>query len=221
MIRPAARTAERRALMVTKTLCISADSHVVEAAEVFDGLEARFGEQAPNILKHPEYGDMLVVPGQPIRPNFGVGRYGIAGLYANDPATSPDASVKGYAGVRPGVLDPVKRGSRTRSSTASTRRCCIPSVLFAIYRMHEPGGRSGRCSTTTTTGCANYCSPGARTGCSRWPVSRCRTSTPASRSSSARRRWGISGGCIPCVPPADLPVLRPCLRAASGPRPWS
>ena len=73
---------------MNQELCISADSHVVEAPEVFAGLARQYGEdQAPRIVYHPEYGDTLVIPGQPIRPNFGVGRYGIAGLYANDPET--------------------------------------------------------------------------------------------------------------------------------------
>ena len=51
------------------SLCISADSHVVETPEIFDGLEERFGD-APKIIRHPEYGDILTVPGQPLRPEL-------------------------------------------------------------------------------------------------------------------------------------------------------
>ena len=59
----------------------SCDSHVVEAREVFDGLEERFGSRAPRIVKDPpgKRGEYLVVPGTgPIA----VGRLGIAGTVA-------------------------------------------------------------------------------------------------------------------------------------------
>ena len=90
--------------MVARRLCISADSHVVEAPEMFAGLDQRFGEDAPKMIRHPEYGDTLVVPGRPIRPNFGVGRYRIAGHYANDDATL-QLIRQGYEGSQPGVMD--------------------------------------------------------------------------------------------------------------------
>ena len=37
-----------------RRLCISADSHVVEPAEVYAGLDKRFGDRAPHMVEHPE-----------------------------------------------------------------------------------------------------------------------------------------------------------------------
>ena len=85
----------------------SCDSHVVEAREVFEGLDAIFGSRAPriehNLNGHP--GDWLVLPGTAPIP---VGRLGIAGNRLGDPNT--DAKIaRGYEGLNPGVRDPNAR----------------------------------------------------------------------------------------------------------------
>lgn len=85
----------------------SCDSHVVEAREVFEGLEERFGSNAPRIVRDPgnKKGEFLIVPGTgPIA----VGRLGIAGNRLDDPKTA-DRIAQGYAGLNPGVLDSTKR----------------------------------------------------------------------------------------------------------------
>lgn len=85
----------------------SCDSHVVEAREVFEGLEDRFGSKAPKIVTNPDgaRGDFLVVPGTRMIP---VGRLGIAGNRLDDPKTD-ELIARGYEGLNPGVLDPTKR----------------------------------------------------------------------------------------------------------------
>lgn len=85
----------------------SCDSHVVEAREVFEGLEERFGAKAPKIVKDPDgaRGDFLVVPGNRMIP---VGRLGIAGNRLDDPRTD-ELIAQGYEGLNPGVLDSTKR----------------------------------------------------------------------------------------------------------------
>jgi len=85
----------------------SCDSHVVEAREVFEGLEGRFGDRAPRIERDlgGKPGDWLVLPGT--RP-IPVGRLGIAGSRLDDPATE-ERIAKGYDGLNPGVLDPHRR----------------------------------------------------------------------------------------------------------------
>jgi uncharacterized protein len=85
----------------------SCDSHVVEAREVFDGLEERFGSKAPRIVKNPagKKGEYLVVPGTgPIA----VGRLGIAGNRLDDPRTD-ELIARGYDGLNPGVRDSAYR----------------------------------------------------------------------------------------------------------------
>jgi len=92
----------------------SCDSHVVEAAEVFEGLVDRFGSKAPSIVTDPDgqRGDFLVIPaaGRPIS----VGRLGIAGLRLDDPVAE-ERMAKGYAGLNPGVLDSSKRLEEQRA----------------------------------------------------------------------------------------------------------
>ena len=175
--------------MVVKTLCISADSHVVEPPEVFNGLEERFGEEAPKILHHEEYGDILSVPGQPLRPNFGVGRLGIAGHYANDPETI-EMIHKGYAGMRKGVLDPVARLD-DQAIDGIDAEVLYPSVLFAIYRIKNPQGRRRRVPQLQRLA-GELLLLRLRAVCSRSPASRCTTSTKASPSSSAPPSWAIA-----------------------------
>jgi predicted TIM-barrel fold metal-dependent hydrolase len=85
----------------------SCDSHLVEAREVFDGLEARYGARAPRIVRdhNGQRGDWLLVPGAPPIP---VGRLGIAGHRLDDPATK-ELIARGYDGLNPGVRDPSAR----------------------------------------------------------------------------------------------------------------
>src|SRR5438105_2268929 len=54
---------------MAKTLCISADSHVVEPPELFAPLQKRFGERAPHIRYTEDRGPQL---------DLGDGRLGLA-----------------------------------------------------------------------------------------------------------------------------------------------
>ncbi|MFN0089638.1 MAG: amidohydrolase family protein [Acidimicrobiales bacterium] len=85
----------------------SCDSHVVEAPEVFLGLDERFGERAPRIVNglDGKRGEFVLLPGSPPIP---VGRLGIAGNRLDDPRTQERIS-QGYAGLNPGVMDPHRR----------------------------------------------------------------------------------------------------------------
>ena len=85
----------------------SCDSHVVEAREVFEGLEDRFGSRAPRIERDfkGRRGDWLVLPDMFPIP---VGRLGIAGHRLDDPATD-ERIAHGYDGLNPGVRDPHRR----------------------------------------------------------------------------------------------------------------
>ncbi|MEM7338708.1 MAG: amidohydrolase family protein [Actinomycetota bacterium] len=86
----------------------SCDSHVVEAAEIYDGLVDRFGSRAPFIEKdHKGKAGTWVVLPDGLRP-VPVGRLGIAGANLNDPATQERIEM-GYDGFNPGVMDPSVR----------------------------------------------------------------------------------------------------------------
>ncbi len=88
----------------------SCDSHVVEAASVFDGLTDRFGSsRAPYVTLDGHDGvpgAFMILPG--MDRGVSVGRLGIAGANLHDPATV-ERMAKGYDGLNPGVVDPHKR----------------------------------------------------------------------------------------------------------------
>ena len=90
---------------------ISADSHIIEPPEVFAGLEERFGDRAPRIVHEEGRGDFVFTPatGEQLGSALGgVGRLGIAGRSLDDPET--DRVIRlGYAGLRPGIADPIER----------------------------------------------------------------------------------------------------------------
>jgi len=83
----------------------SCDSHIVEAAIVFEGFEEQFGSRAPRIDHVDGKGDFLVLPKAGRIP---VGRLGIAGHRLDDPDTE-GLIARGYEGLNPGVLDPHAR----------------------------------------------------------------------------------------------------------------
>ena len=64
---------------------ISADSHVVEANEVFSGLTERFGDDAPRVMNTGEEFDAIIIPSQGLK-GTGAGRLGLAGLRLRDGA---------------------------------------------------------------------------------------------------------------------------------------
>src|SRR5688572_20475805 len=87
-------------------LTYSADSHIVEPAELFASLERQFGERAPRIVHDPDWGDFLVAPGVSGREAFSaryagipVGRLSVAGANLDDPAVQQQIK-RGYAGLR-------------------------------------------------------------------------------------------------------------------------
>lgn len=105
---------------------ISADSHVVEGPEVFEGLAERFGDEAPRVV-HGDKGDHIVIPAS----KRGVVNVGIMALAAtrldreaplerkpgHKPGTGTveDPEIRayldgGYAAMRAGLTDGARRG---------------------------------------------------------------------------------------------------------------
>jgi predicted TIM-barrel fold metal-dependent hydrolase len=119
---------------------ISADSHIVEPRELFDGLERRFGERAPRVQWDEQRGDVVSAPGVVgdggVGPTAPVGRLGIAGRNLDDPETQ--AMIRqGYAGLRPGIVDPRER---IKDQEADGVQCEVlfPSLFFRVFGLHDP-----------------------------------------------------------------------------------
>lgn len=105
---------------------ISADSHVVEAREVFAGLAERFGDEAPRIMDTDTEVDAIVIPKRGVQ-GAGAARLGLAGLRLREGAqlrrrpgrkpevddlTDPEIVAilkKGYGGLREGLRSGAKR----------------------------------------------------------------------------------------------------------------
>src|SRR5262250_661936 len=80
---------------------LSADSHVVEPADVWTSrIDARYRDRAPHVVKEVNgvTGDFFVCEG--LQP------FAVSGV---DPREYSDKMFKGYPGVRPGSWDPAQR----------------------------------------------------------------------------------------------------------------
>lgn len=106
---------------------ISADSHVVEGPEVFDGLAERFGDEAPRVVKGDNGSDFIVIPARE-RRKVNVAHMALAAtrLDRTEPierrrghkpgtGTVDDPEIQayltgGYAAMRPGLLNGALRG---------------------------------------------------------------------------------------------------------------
>ncbi len=118
---------------MAKSLCISADSHVVEPPELFAPLQKRFGERAPHIRYTEDRGPQL---------DLGDGRLGLAiggFLQAGFDFGRPDSREmlkKGYELARPGVYDIAER-LKDQERDGVDAEVVYPSVLFNVYQIAD------------------------------------------------------------------------------------
>jgi predicted TIM-barrel fold metal-dependent hydrolase len=119
--------------MPDKRLCISADSHVVEPAEVYAGLEKRFGDRAPRMIEHPERG--LVTDHGDGTLGYPVGTFTVAGQDWGDPAVREKAR-QGFKFARAGVLDVFER-TKDEELDGIDAEVLYPSVLFSVYQLKD------------------------------------------------------------------------------------
>ena len=182
----------------------SCDSHVVEPAEVFVGLETKFGERAPQIIRDykDRPGDWLVLPGAFPIP---VGRFGIAGNRLDDPATH-ELIAKGYDGLNPGVKDPhVRLDEQSRDGIVG--EVMYPSLNMLTFTLddrevvHEVFKRHNDY-------CVDYTSATPErliaVGC--LPLPDVDAAVEEIKRAAAR---GVRGFAIPCAAPIDKPYNDP------------
>lgn len=118
---------------------ISADSHIVEPRELFDGLERQFGDRSPRVRWDEQRGDVVSAPGVVgdggVGPIVPVGRLGIVGRSLDDPVTQ-DLIRQGYAGLRPGIVDP---SERVKDQDADGVGCEVlfPSLYFRVFGLPD------------------------------------------------------------------------------------
>ena len=184
--------------MTRPKLCISGDSHIVETPEVFEGLEARFGDAAPRMVFVEGRGDMLKI-GDALR--FPVGRFGVAGHFANDPATQEMIKM-GYSGLRPGILDPMAR-LKDQEIDGLDAEVLLPSILFGVYGISDPEIVAATFQNYNDW-VYNYASQAPTR---LYPTACIPLHDVNSGIAELRRakKMGHVGANIPCVPPKDRP----------------
>ncbi len=182
----------------------SCDSHVVEAREVFDGLEQRFGSNAPRIVKDPDgkRGEYLVVPGTgPIA----VGRLGIAGNRLDDPKTT-ELIERGYAGLNPGVLDSTKRLAE-QALDGICGEVMYPSLSMFTFAIPDNEIRAAAFERHNDW-VFDYCAPAPERligiGC--LPIPDVEASVKEARRAGTK---GVRGFSIPSHAPVDQPYSDP------------
>ncbi len=180
----------------------SCDSHVVEPAEVFEGLEDRFGDRAPHILTNGRGDKTTLALGAMKVP---VARFGIAGHRLDDPATH-ELIARGYPGMNPGVHDPVER-LKDQARDGIVGEVMYPSlnmltfshpdreVVHAIFRRHNDWIRD-YCSHSPERLIGVACLPLPDVEAAVEELLRC-------------ANMGVRGVAIPCQAPADKPYQHP------------
>ena len=204
-------------------LLISADSHVVEAPEVFAGLAQRFGDEAPRIDNVNGVIDAMVIPARGVRA-VPAAELGIAGHRLDPgrrierrrghkpfPEDKDDLHIKnilarGFSGLREGL---VRGGARSTDQEQDGVRAEVlyPSFFFSVFGLDHTE-LVAACFRNYNDWMADYCRPaGDRlVGLALIPLH-----DPAAGASELERvlRMGFRGGCIPCTAPADRPYRDP------------
>ena len=119
-------------MRLNTSLCISADSHVVEPPELFVPLRKHFGEQAPHIQFLDDRGPTLNLGNGQL--GMGVGGFLQAGLdFGRDPRA---LGKKGYELARPGVFD-VKARAEDQDLDGIDAEVIYPSIMFSVYQIEN------------------------------------------------------------------------------------
>src|SRR5205823_1012249 len=146
-------------------------------------------------------GDVLHI-GIEGRSGLPVGRFGIAGHYANDPETQ-EMMRKGYKGLRPGITDPVER-LKDQDIDGLDAEVLLPSVMFGIYPVVEDTKLVAATFRNYNDWIVNYCSVDPK----RLFPTACISLYDLDEAVAELRRavkMGHRGANIPCVPPVDKP----------------
>lgn len=202
-------------------LPISADSHVVEAEDVFIGLADRFGDDAPRVVNAGTIDDAIVIPAK--GPKGIRKRMGWAGMRIRDGveidrrrAHKPQVDdlsddeakavlAKGYDGLRPGIRDGAYRGD-DQDIDGVAAEFLYPG-FFGMFSFENPE-LAVACQRNYNDWLHDYATAGGERlyGLAALPVQ-----DPAAAADELRRvlDMGFRGGLIPCTSPAGRPYQDP------------
>ncbi len=184
-------------------LCISADSHVVEPAELFAPLEERLGSRAPHMVHNEAVGDQLDLGNGKL--GMPIGGFLIAGMDVGSPETKAQAR-RGYAIARPGVYD-VQARMADQDRDGVNAEVLYPSILFNVYQVEE-----NEVIQATFEAYNDWLNdyigkaPGRLFGLGAIQL---RDLDSALREMQRVKDMGFVGLCVPCTAPPELPFSDP------------
>ena len=200
---------------------ISADSHVMEAEDVFIGLPERFGDAAPRVVKAGTDDDAIVIPA--LGPRGVRKRMGWAGMRTRngveidrrsghkpevDDLTDAEARkllAKGYEGLRAGIRDGARRGE-DQDIDGVAAEFLYPG-FFGMFSF-ENTELLVACQRNYNDWLHDYATAanGRLYGLAALPMQ-----DPEAAAAELERviALGYKGGCIPCTSPADKPYFDP------------
>lgn len=196
---------------------ISADSHVVEAADVFVGLPERFGDDAPRIMYAGTDKDAIIIPS---KGAAGIRRrIGIAGLRKRDgaevtrrPGYKPDVDdmsaqdvvkimAQGYDGIREGIRNGAVRHI-DQDEDGIAAEFLYPG-FFGLFSFENPELLVA-CQKNYNDWLHDYSTAagGRLFGLAAIPIQ-----DPEAAVDELHRvsKMGFKGGCIPCTSPPEHP----------------
>jgi uncharacterized protein len=182
---------------------VSADSHVIEPADVWTArMESRFADRAPHVVQdHGKLkGDFFVCEDL---PPVSVKGFALAG---EDPKEWFRVAKAGYAGVRPGAWDPVERvKDQERDGVAA--EVLYPSLAMSLFQLGDSELRAASFRAYNDW-LADYVSQNPRrlAGVGLIPLDDPRTGV-AELERMARK--GLKGGMIWAEPPGEHPYHDP------------
>ena len=196
---------------------ISADSHVVEAKEVYIGLEEKFGDEAPRVMYENTENDSIVVPAA--GPRGVRKRMAFAGLrskeeveltrqHARKPEVDDISTAKaksvlalGYAGMREGVRDGAARGL-DQDMDGIKLEFLYPG-LFGMFSFQNTELLVA-CQKNYNDWLYDYAKAGAGRlyGLAAIPM---QDPVAAEKELTRAISKGFKGGCIPCSSPFEKP----------------
>ncbi|HMD05244.1 MAG TPA: hypothetical protein VKG68_08200, partial [Candidatus Binatus sp.] len=112
---------------------LSADSHVVEPADVWTArIDQRFLDRAPRVIKNfgGREGDFFAAEG--LRP-FAVAGFAVAGV---DPKEFAEKMAGGYPGVRPSAWDPALR-LKDQERDGVLAEVLYPSLGMRLFQLED------------------------------------------------------------------------------------
>jgi predicted TIM-barrel fold metal-dependent hydrolase len=182
---------------------ISADSHVVEPAELFEPLQQQFGERAPRVVFSEQSGHQLSLGNGVL--GLPIGGFLIGGMDIGSPETRAQ-SRRGYAIARKGVYD-VKERLVDQARDGVAAEVIYPSVIFNVYQIDDTNIVEAAFQAYNNW-LADYMSAAPDRlyglGCVQL-----RDLDMAIREMQRVKDMGFVGLCIPATAPPDLPYSDP------------